>query len=1607
MKAKSTRNTVQPVRFFQLAFLWVLILLLAGSSGAAWAKPTSGETAPGDILPEILSDGQFVDGPNVGAFELETFLNAQPGILKAPEYRNVIQDQADYFGINPKVLLTVIEMQSGLVTNPSPTPQAIANPIGYGDTPGFVAQMQRVAGRLSESFYWYLYDYQPKRTGSSPSIPLTLRDGTAVQVAGQSNAGTYAMQSVLAEDLDAQRWAKAVSLESPDGFSRTYRRLFPDDDPLDSSNIVGVNSTPPSNLLKLPYSCNDTWKFLQGPHDVGGNCGPPNYSDAPRSSLDFGPGTSCSGTPPEDRWITAAAAGTVLGVSCNGCLVKIDHGNGWQTHYFHVVNAQVSSGQSVSKNARIGNPSCRPSYGADCGSCGGFASGSHHVHFSILQNGAYQPIDGTSLEGWTVHETGCYAGYLTKGDVTVNEGGTVTSEVCGGCCGCGSLATSSKSASDFLLAQLPVFAPTSLASSVASTGRPDGSLAMSDGPTVRSGRSPSEEVQPIGRAIPTPQPIVLPDTVAPSPPADLRSDMHGTTVWSREPVVRVRWTAGYDAEGPLAGYAIAWDQNPDTKPFAVAALSAEAVEATSPPLSTGRWYAHLTAVDHVGNASATVHAGPFLVDVTAPTWPEVFASNSEPSWQNNAAPLRFTWPAAIDDDAGLTGYRVYWGDDPMGTAETSVSEPVYAPPALDGTTGVAVRYLRVVPVDGAGNRGDWRTVAVWRYDATPPTVALRINNGGETARVLPVTLHLAAEDTGSGVAAVRFSPDGASWTAWAPYVVQQGWTLADRPERQTVYAQVRDVAGNLSTVAQASVAVVLDSPRPSSASYQLSRSVFGMGGGLKTSASYRLQGTSGQTTGVGHLQGSGYQVYSGFWTLAATPTPTPTPTPTDTPIFTPTPTDTPIFTPTPTDTPIFTPTPTDTPIFTPTPTDTPILTPTPTDTPILTPTPTDTPVGPILRIATRIPAHTGNPVAVPVVFNRNGANIASTIFSVDFDQTCLAFDPTDGNDDGIPDAVVFSLPAAFGRSVMYDGNDSDGELDFFIADILPPLSALPDSTFVTITLMATCLPAPGAITLAPVRFSADPAASFGNTAGQSVPGTTYDGSVEIQGGTPGDCNADQRVDAGDISALVLEIFDGDGSTPTNTPGGTFPGDPVGCNANQDAVVDAGDISCTVLIIFNGPNACAAQANRAASWESVTPSGAVRTVGSPGLTLPDRAPAAPNSTVTLPLTFTAGGNQISSLIFSLDYDQAWLSFDPTDSDDDGIPDAMTLNLPDGFDGSVMFNAGDTDGELDFFIADTFPPLAWLPDGTLASVTLHTGNPPASTEATVNFSADPAASFGNTAGQSVPGIADNGSVWIALPPPTPVATATAMVEPTAATTITLPNTWGEVSLPTGLVTTTTVFTYSQIVTPTQNTGSFAFAGRSFTLEATDANGAPVTTFNGRFTITLNYQDGDWQAAGIPDENNLNLYYWDGAAWVAVLPCAGCSLDTVNNRITAVLDHLTEFALLGNPLAAPEVSGRKAGNEVELRWTQTQAGIVRYEVYRSTRPYFIPGDAGVDLVDGDVSPPGMGNEAVVTDAAPFSAPATNYYYLVVAVGAEEVKSPASNRVGAFHFTFVPGAQ
>lgn len=82
-------------------------------------------------------------------------------------------------------------------------------------------------------------------------------------------------------------------------------------------------------------------------------------------------------------------------------------------------------------------------------------------------------------------------------------------------------------------------------------------------------------------------------------------------------------------------------------------------------------------------------------------------------------------------------------------------------------------------------------------------------------------------------------------------------------------------------------------------------------------------------------------------------------------------------------------------------------------------------------------------------------------------------------------------------------------------------------------------------------------------------------------------------------------------------------------------------------------------------------------------------------------------------------------------------------------------------------------------------------------------------------------------------------------------------------------------------------------SFSLEALDAAGQPVTTLANPITLTITYTDEQIVAAGL-DEADLNLAYWNGSAWEFLLPCAGCSHDLDANLITVALSHLSDFSL-----------------------------------------------------------------------------------------------------------------
>ncbi|MEM7118035.1 MAG: cohesin domain-containing protein [Chloroflexota bacterium] len=185
---------------------------------------------------------------------------------------------------------------------------------------------------------------------------------------------------------------------------------------------------------------------------------------------------------------------------------------------------------------------------------------------------------------------------------------------------------------------------------------------------------------------------------------------------------------------------------------------------------------------------------------------------------------------------------------------------------------------------------------------------------------------------------------------------------------------------------------------------------------------------------------------------------------------------------------------------------------------------------------------------------------------------------------------------------------------------------------------------------------------------------------------------------------------------------------------------------------------------------------------PSLTL-GTATADPLTEVTIPLTFASDGNNISSLVFSIDFDETLLTFDDSDNNFDGVPDDIVLNVPASFAPSATYDASDSDGEIDFTIFDFAPPLATLPDGVIANITFTTVNAAGGSVAAVNFAADPAPSFGSTTGQSIAGSSVDGSVTIGEPATeTPTPTNTAMPTSTATATGTATATSTATTIPT---------------------------------------------------------------------------------------------------------------------------------------------------------------------------------------------------------------------------------
>jgi hypothetical protein len=285
--------------------------------------------------------------------------------------------------------------------------------------------------------------------------------------------------------------------------------------------------------------------------------------------------------------------------------------------------------------------------------------------------------------------------------------------------------------------------------------------------------------------------IVL-DTVPPS----LSLAINGGAQFTNSAEVTLALT-GDDSTSGLESMSFSNDGTTWSLPAAFAASFAWTLSA-----GDGAKTVHAKLVDRAGNevsAQATITA-----DLTAPTLTS-FSINSGATYTNS---LNVTGNNSASDGTGSGLAEIC-----IGTAALPTScQPYGAAPTatLQGPDGEKTLYARVK--DRAGNYSDVLSDAI-TLDMTPPTItALTLNGGAPYA----TSRNLVAETTATDAVEIAFSvDDGATWSPWQAWSASTTWQLPATEQAYTVFARVKDRAGNLSAAPHPSDSITLDMTPPS------------------------------------------------------------------------------------------------------------------------------------------------------------------------------------------------------------------------------------------------------------------------------------------------------------------------------------------------------------------------------------------------------------------------------------------------------------------------------------------------------------------------------------------------------------------------------------------------------------------------------------------------------------------------------------------------------------------------------------------------------------------------------------------------------------------------
>lgn len=356
---------------------------------------------------KIIPDSELVYSPSNMGFNIEDFVKTWAGYLAS--YTEVVDDVSTRgieivrrvsieYSVNPRLLLAILEYQSGWVTKSNPDEKTLVYPMGYyaAGAEGLYHQLAWAANLLNEGYYLWKIN----------AINVWfLADGSVLSVDPTINPGTAGVLNLMQYLVSGSAWQKAISEE---GLFATYFRFYGYPFGFAYEPLIPGDLAQPK--LALPFDPGDVWSYTGGPHG-GWDTG------SAWAAIDFAPPGDALGCFPSEAWVAASAAGEIVYADHGAVIQDLDGDGKWQTGwsilYMHIASSErVSVGEYLQVGDRIGHPSCE----------GGFSTGTH-LHFARRYNGEWIAADADVplvLDGWkTVGYGVAYDGYLIKGDTTL------------------------------------------------------------------------------------------------------------------------------------------------------------------------------------------------------------------------------------------------------------------------------------------------------------------------------------------------------------------------------------------------------------------------------------------------------------------------------------------------------------------------------------------------------------------------------------------------------------------------------------------------------------------------------------------------------------------------------------------------------------------------------------------------------------------------------------------------------------------------------------------------------------------------------------------------------------------------------------------------------------------------------------------------------------------------------------------------------------------------------------------------------------------------------------------------------------------------------------